>query len=271
MKRPLLIASDVDGTLVDDAMRVSARNRAAVAGAVEDGAHFVLCTGRPPRWIRQIADQLEHPPLAVCANGAMVFDSATDRVLAAHVLEPSTLEWVAEAVAAAMPGAALAAERIEPGAHSAMHMEFVTTPRYEHAWEHPRGVEVSDAEIATAPAVKLLVRAPGTPSAAMRDALAPVLGRRVDLTFSTDDGLIEIAAPGVTKARGLADITGGMDVAASEVIAFGDMPNDVSMLSWARHGVAMENAHPELLAVADEVTGSNNDSGVALVLERWWG
>jgi len=211
------------------------------------------------------------PPLAVCANGAMVFDSGTGQVLAAHVLEPATLERVAEAVARALPSAALAAERIEPGSRSAMEMEFVTTPRYEHAWEYPRGTEVPDAEIAAGPAVKLLVRAPGMGSAAMRDLLAPEIGGYVDLTFSTDDGLVEIAAPGVTKARGLSDVAADVGVAAADVIAFGDMPNDVSMLSWAQHGVAMKNAHPELLTVADEVTASNNDSGVALVLERWWG
>ncbi len=271
MRRPQLIASDVDGTLVDDAMRVSARNRAALAGAVEDGAAFVLCTGRPPRWIRQIADQLAHPPLAVCANGAVVFDSATDEVLAAHALEPATLERVAERVAAVLPGAALAAERIEPGARSAAALEFVTTPRYKHAWESPRGTRVAESELVLAPAVKLLVRDPHMPSAAMRDVLARELAGQVDLTFSTDDGLVEIAAPGVTKATGLADVAARSAIDPGDVIAFGDMPNDVPMLSWARHGVAMRNAHAELLTVADEITASNNDSGVALVLERWWG
>jgi len=52
------------------------------------------------------------------------------------------------------------------------------------------------------------------------------------------------------------------------VIAFGDMPNDVSMLAWAGRGIAVANAHPEVLAVADEVTASNDEDGVALVLER---
>lgn len=271
MKRPGLIASDVDGTLIDDAMQVGRRNRAAIAGAVEDGAPFVLCTGRPPRWIRQIADQLEHAPLAVCANGAVVFDSATDEVLAVHVLDTDTLGWLAEQVQAVLPGAALAAERIGSGIRSASAMEFVTTPRYEHAWENPQNIEVADDEVVSFPAVKLLVRAPGQASAAMRDLIAPAVGDRADVTFSTDDGLIEIAAPGVTKAMGLADVAGDVGVEPDDVIAFGDMPNDVPMLGWARHGVAMKNAHPELLTIADEVTASNNDNGVALVLERWWG
>lgn len=276
VRRPALIASDVDGTLIDDGMRVGARARAVLAGAVEDGASFVLCTGRPPRWTRQIVDQLAHPPLAVCANGAVVFDSATDEVVAAHTLDTDALEWLAERIEAILPGAALAAERIDPGARSATAMEFVTSPRYEHAWENPRNIEVDDFEVVAVPAIKLLVRVPGKPSAMLRDALVPAIGDRAAVTYSTEDGLIEVAAPGVTKALGLADVASGSasgrsSVERSDVIAFGDMPNDVPMVSWAGHGVAVRNAHPELLTVADEVTASNNDEGVALVLERWWG
>src|SRR5699024_11108191 len=162
------------------------------------------------------------------------FDSGTGQVLAAHVLEPATLERVAEAVARALPSAALAAERIEPGSRSAMEMEFVTTPRYEHAWEYPRGTEVPDAEIAAGPAVKLLVRAPGMGSAAMRDLLAPEIGGYVDLTFSTDDGLVEIAAPGVTKARGLSDVAADVGGAAADGVGFGDMPDGGARAGWPR-------------------------------------
>ena len=82
--------------------------------------------------------------------------------------------------------------------------------------------------------------------------------------------LVELAAAGVTKATGLARVAESAGVARSDVIAFGDMPNDVDMLRWAGHGVAMGNGHPDVLAVADEVTASNTDDGVALVLERWF-
>lgn len=271
MRKPLLIASDVDGTLIDDEYQVGARNSRAINAAVADGAPFVLCTGRPPRWIAQVTDQLGHAPIAVCANGAVVFDSATDRVLSAHTLSPDELGELADVIRSAIPGAALAAERIEIGGPSGLAMHFATTPGYEHAWDNPQNIEVSAAELVTKDAVKLLVRMPGARSADLRDALAPLIGDRADLTFSTDNGLIEIAAHGVTKATGLASVARELGVRDDGVIAFGDMPNDIPMLGWAWHGVAMANAHPELAVVADEVTASNNDSGVALVLERWWG
>ena len=61
-----------------------------------------------------------------------------------------------------------------------------------------------------------------------------------------------------------------MEIGSDEVVAFGDMPNDIPMLRLAGHGVAMGNAHPETIAAANEVTAPNDDDGVARVLERWW-
>jgi hydroxymethylpyrimidine pyrophosphatase-like HAD family hydrolase len=104
----------------------------------------------------------------------------------------------------------------------------------------------------------------------MADAAHAVLGDAVGITFSTSNGLIELSAPGVTKGSGLADVAARLGVTAPDVIAFGDMPNDLPMLEWAGHGVAMANAHPSVLAAADEVTAPNSEDGVALVLERWF-
>ena len=69
---------------------------------------------------------------------------------------------------------------------------------------------------------------------------------------------------------GLAEVARDLEVDAADVVAFGDMPNDLEMLVWAGHGVAMGNAHPALLDVADEVTASHADDGLAVVLERWF-
>lgn len=268
MRQPLLIASDIDGTLIDDHHRISARNRATIGSAVAEQIPFVLVTGRPPRWLAPITEQLGIAPMAVCANGAVVYDTATDRIVSAQTLDTDTLGWLAETIARALPGAGLAAERL--GDHGE-DMNFAKAPAYVHPWAGPEGIDVSDAEVLAAPAVKLLVRVPAANSADLRDVLAPLVSHRVDVTFSTDDGLLEIARKGVDKAVGLATIAADLGVAPDGVIAFGDMPNDVPMLRWAGHGVAMGNAHPEVEPIADERTASNNDSGVGLVLERWWG
>ena len=91
-----------------------------------------------------------------------------------------------------------------------------------------------------------------------------------DITYSTNNGLIEIVPRGISKATGVEEIAAPLGITAADIVAFGDMPNDVPMLRWAGLGVAMGNAHPEAMAAADEVTAPNTDDGLARVLERWW-
>jgi HAD superfamily hydrolase (TIGR01484 family) len=93
---------------------------------------------------------------------------------------------------------------------------------------------------------------------------------QLSITYSTDDGLIEVAAAGVNKGCALARLAQLWGIAAADTVAFGDMPNDLELLSWAGHGVAMANAHPELAAIANEIAPHHGDDGVAAVLERWF-
>ncbi|BBZ65029.1 haloacid dehalogenase [Mycolicibacterium insubricum] len=269
--RPLLIATDVDGTLLDDDERVTPRTREAVSSAVADGARFVLATGRPPRWIAPVVDGLGFAPIAVCANGAVIYDPSTDRILSAHTLSAEVLAELAEITARVIPGAGLAVERVGAGAHDAVTPQFVSSPGYEHAWLNPDNTEVSLLDLLSEPAIKLLIRRTGATSAEMVDALAPHLNGQGDLTYSTDNGLVEVVPHGISKATGVAAI-GALDgIDAGRVLTFGDMPNDIAMLTWAGHGVAMGNAHPEVKAAADEVTATNRDNGLAVVLERLFG
>ena len=125
-------------------------------------------------------------------------------------------------------------------------------------------------DLLSAPAVKLLIRKAGARSADMAAELAKHVGIEGDITYSTNNGLIEIVPLGINKATGIAELARPQGITDDDWVAFGDMPNDVPMLLRAGHGVAMGNAHPDVLAVADEVTTPNTDDGVARVLERWW-
>ncbi|MEE3852261.1 HAD family hydrolase [Gordonia sp. LSe1-13] len=272
---PTLIASDVDGTLIDDENRVSRRTIDVLGAAVSAGVDFVLATGRPPRWIAEITDQFEdtaaHVRYAVCANGAILYDVEHDRIISAATLDPDTLEKLVDHAYRQLPGCGIAAERAGRSAYDAATPPFVATSGYRHAWLNPDHIEVGDDEVYAQPAVKLLVRQPGMRSDEMSAALKDAVGGLAQITFSTDNGLIELAVPDTHKASGLREIAGlgGLDTSAT--VAFGDMPNDVEMLTWAGHGVAMSHGHPAALAAADEVTVTNNDEGVARVLERWFG
>ncbi len=270
MGTPALIATDVDGTLLDADENVTARTRAAVRAAVESGAQFVLATGRPPRWVHPVVDALGFAPMAVCANGAVIYDPSVDRIVSATTLSTDALGELAEIATRVIPGAGLAVERVGRSAHDAATPQFVSSPGYEHAWLNPDNTEVSVEDLLSAPAIKLLIRKSGALSSDMAAELVKHVGMQGDITYSTNNGLIEVVPLGISKATGVGEVARPHDITAEEVVAFGDMPNDVPMLAWAGLGVAMGNAHPEAVAAADEVTATNADDGVARVLERWW-
>jgi hydroxymethylpyrimidine pyrophosphatase-like HAD family hydrolase len=277
--KPNLVASDVDGTLLDPLEQVTPRTAAVIAEVVASGTPFVLVTGRPPRWVRPVARIAGLTGFAVCANGAAVYDLAEDRVVSAHDLDPMALHDVTHALRALLPDIHVAAERTPWGPDSPA--PFATEPGFRNPWGHPTGIdaatmdaennEVPTAEVLGHPATKLLVRHRELSSGELAEAAASVLnGAGLEVTFSTNKGLIELSAAGVTKATGLAEVCERLDVAAGRVVAFGDMPNDLEMLRWSGHGVAMANAHADVLAAADEVTAPNSEDGVAQVLERWF-
>jgi hypothetical protein len=270
VQTPKLVASDVDGTLLDPMEGVTARTAAVVARTQAAGTPFVLVSGRPPRWIPRVAKAAGVSGYAVCANGAVLYDIGSDQVLGSHTLSAEQLGDLAHALYAAMPECRVATERIGRSALGLSGREFATEAGYEHPWPGDDVYAAARAEVLGHPAVKLLVRHTGMTSAELQDAAVALLGDVVDITYSSSIGMIEISTAGITKGSGLAEVADLLGVAAEDVVAFGDMPNDLPMLRWAGHGVAMANGHPDVLAVADEVTAANSADGVAQVLERWF-
>ncbi|WP_028934742.1 Cof-type HAD-IIB family hydrolase [Pseudonocardia spinosispora] len=268
MQQPRLVASDVDGTLLPPHPKPTERTITAVANVLASGTPFVLVTGRPPRWIPPIARYLPGVKTAVCANGAVLYDIAEDRVLSAITLKPEQLRELSAIAERAVPGSWLAVEWVGERADDEISIPRIETGRRPNWTDAYR--EVPRAQMAESPAIKLLIRHDELNSDQIFAALAPHVGEDVSLTWSDPSGMIEAAAAGVTKATGLAEVAAAAGVDQADVIAFGDMPNDLEMLQWVGHGVAMGNAHPAILAVADEVTAPNTQDGVALVLERWF-
>ena len=270
---PRLIISDIDGTFITSAGRVTGRLRAVIVRAVESGAHFGLATGRPHRWLIPVLEQLPLAPVCVCANGAVVYDPATDRVLHAFELSPSAMAEVVEAaerVLADVPHG-YGVERVGSSALDPEEECFIITPEYNRdAWDSQFGVTDTQTLISQ-PAAKLLVRCSSMTSAQMFELIAPEVDPELaHVTYSMDEGLIEVSCPGVNKAAGARYLAERYGVTAADAIAFGDMPNDLELLRWAGVGVAMGNAVPMLHDAADHVTATNDEYGVAQVLERWF-
>jgi Cof subfamily protein (haloacid dehalogenase superfamily) len=258
-----LIATDLDGTIVRSDGEISARTRAALAAAEDAGLVVVFVTGRPPRWMKPVSEATGHRGLAICANGAVVYDMHTERVVDEFPMDVEVARKLTEAIRAVVPDVAFA---VEGGGR------FGQEPQYRAKYEVPPDVIVGELEdLLTGPVTKLLARHTAMPTAELHAAAAEVVGELAVLTtatFSETDGLLELSAAGVTKAFGLERFAAERGITAAEVIAFGDMPNDLPMLTWAGHAVAVANAHPDVIAVADEVTASNDDDGVAVVIER---
>ena len=270
---PRLIISDIDGTFITSAGRVTDRLRAVIVRAVETGAHFGLATGRPHRWLIPVLEQLPLAPVCVCANGAVVYDPATDRVLHAFELSPSAMAEVVEAaerVLADVPHG-YGVERVGSSALDPEEECFIITPEYNRdAWDSQFGVTDTQTLISQ-PAAKLLVRCSSMSSAQMFELIAPEIDPELaHVTYSMDEGLIEVSCPGVNKAAGARYLAERYGVTAADAVAFGDMPNDLELLRWAGVGVAMGNAVPMLHDAADHVTATNDEYGVAQVLERWF-
>jgi Cof subfamily protein (haloacid dehalogenase superfamily) len=260
---PRLIATDLDGTLFGRDYTISRRSAKVLAQAAGAGTVVVLVTGRPLRWVYLAYDQLAEAYPTICANGAVDYDPVHDAVRASHPLAPPVLAEVCARLTTAVPGMSFAAE-IEDG------RRMLHEPAYSAGWERVEAgaFEAPLSQIVAQPAVKLLGREVDRDPDELSALVQATVADRVEATHSSNSGLVEMSAPGVTKATGLAALARRLGIEAADVIAFGDMPNDVAMLRWAGRGVAVANAHPAAKAAADEVTLSNEADGVATYLDH---
>jgi hydroxymethylpyrimidine pyrophosphatase-like HAD family hydrolase len=258
---PLLVATDLDGTIVREDGTISGRTVAAFARVEAAGARFVLVTGRPPRVMPSIAEVFGHRGTAICANGALAYDMRTEAIEALHLIPPPVLAAAATALRAAVPGIGIAVEY--PGGYAA-------DPVYRALdWDLDQSIpRIADDVLFAQPASKLLGRHFGYSCDGLLALAAPALDGLVSVTHSNSKGLIEAAALGVSKATVVAEIAAAHGISRESVIAFGDMPNDLPLLTWAGTSCAVANAHPEVLAAATHVIGSNDEDGVAEYLEK---
>lgn len=258
---PRLIASDLDGTLLRSDGTVSSRTSAAWSAVDGAGIETVLVTARPPRWLHDLEHVVGPRGIAICGNGAFVYEVATRRMLETHCFEPDAALSIVADLKRAVPSVTFAAEGaaggyFEPG--------FPDPHREAEAGEVVRGPAEGLAREGVG---KLLALAPDVPLDEFLVTVAEVVGERGHLHFSGAHGLAEINAPGVTKAAALERWCTELAIVASEVWAFGDMPNDLPMLRWAGVGWAVANAHPDVLAAADRTCASNDEDGVAAMIE----
>lgn len=260
---PRLIATDLDGTLLRDDKTISQRTTAALAAAEDAGVEVFFVTGRPLRWMGVVAQHLAGHGMAIVANGAAVYDLRAGTLIEAFPLPEDDALAIAHALRAAVPGTTFAVERT---------FGFRREPDYpaiEADSSVPRaGIEELLAADRAQPLLKLLAKHPSLDPDEFLALALTVAGGHGEVTRSSESALLEISGTGVSKATTLAKCCAERGVTAAEVVAFGDMPNDLAMLSWAGTSYAVANAHPQVLATTTYRTESNDDDGVARVIER---
>ncbi|MFT3877762.1 MAG: HAD hydrolase family protein [Propioniciclava sp.] len=261
-----LIASDLDGTLLDPSGRIAEADADALREASQAGVTIVIATGRPLRWLTPLEAIADVRPLVIVSNGAAVWDLRRRRIEQAAPLERTLVACLADELRSAVPELVFA---LEEGTGFAC----------EDAWlGHPpdtsrtRAQEEAVTDRGPLPrllaqertVLKFLASHPDADADALLERARAVIGGRAVVTHSVVGGrraLLEISAAGVTKAVTLARLCADRGIEASEVAAFGDMPNDTEMLDYAGRPFAMANAHPSLRA-RFPVIGGNHEAGV---------
>jgi len=268
--QPRLIATDLDGTLLRDDKSVSERTVAALAAAEEAGIEVFFVTGRPARWMDVVSDHVHGHGLAICGNGAAVVDlhggAGNHRFVKVRELARENALDAVRLLREAAPGTVYAVEQTygfyqEP-AYPKLHME---TPDNLAPAEK---LLAPDAVGADEPVLKILAYHPELDPDAFLTLARLAVDDLATITRSSPSALLEISGPGVSKASTLALCCAERGISHEEVVAFGDMPNDVEMLTWAGQSYAMGNAHPDVIAAASGQTVANNEDGVAMVIER---
>ncbi|WP_411734501.1 HAD family hydrolase [Paeniglutamicibacter sp.] len=259
-----LVASDLDGTIIRADGTISPRTIEAFRRAREAGMHVVFVTGRPVRWLEPVRGAFGHLGAVICSNGAVLYDLETERLLRAETIEPDLLVEAKRIILRAEPGATFAAEttrglHLGPGfADSAetARLETFDTLDLRSALLREEGV------------VKFLAKSRTRNSDDFMAAVAADLGHLVSVTHSAFDvSLLEMAHVDVDKSVALAAYAARLGIDPGEVVAFGDMPNDLQMLAWAGHGYAMASGHPSALDAAAYRAPGVEDDGVARILE----
>ena len=263
---PKLIATDLDGTLVRSDETVSAYSHEVLSRVRAAGIPIVGVTGRGPRLVELCRRDVPEASFLVLAQGGRVVDltdPAEPLVLRSETVPGQQVLGLVEAVEAVAGPLSIVVEALDtPGA------PLWAEPNV--AWRWPEAVQTrSRADALAGPVLKAFAhsttRGPDELLAIARRLVPP---GGVTVT-QAGLGYIEICPPDVTKATGLAVVAGSLGVDPRDVLVFGDMPNDLPMFGWAGWSrVAVANAHPEIIAIADEVTGANDEDGVAGYLDR---
>ena len=261
-----LLALDVDGTLLTDELQITSTTFEAVQWVISQGVHVVLASARGPNALYSIMEELDITGLAICYTGALTCKLNPDRHFSVEVVNEQRLSISSArlVLSKAMElgisiGWFVGEHWYIPKWDQAIRQESMITgvtpivdPDLMHFEDAPHKLQAIVAETALIPRLNIL--ASGLPG----DCAG-------QFSYET---YLEVIRTGVDKATALLALGQQLGITPSEMIAIGDMDNDIAMLHMAALGIAMANAPDNVQAEADWVTDTNNRNGVAIAIER---
>ncbi|MGO4956827.1 Cof-type HAD-IIB family hydrolase [Luteococcus sp. Sow4_B9] len=268
-----LVATDLDGTLLQSDKTINAWTRSVLDAVQDRGVAVVPVTARQPRGLAPIAQACGLTGWAICVNGALAQHLGTGEVAFEHLVQPDALQRLTDAATRQIPGTVFATVRDRGATFGLQPAYRALTGPDDHQPAITHSLDMTLEEVIAEPALKLLARHPGLPA---RELAARITELGIEGVHATTSGadFVEMAAGGVTKASAVAELCRVLGVAQDEVVAFGDAPNDVEMLAWAGLSYAMAEADEIVAATATARCGSNDDDAVArqlmqLMREGW--
>ena len=262
-RRPKLIGTDLDGTIVANYGFISERTKIAFTAANAAGIHIYFVTGRPIRWMAEIKENFNFG-LGICGNGAMLYDFLNEKILEQWLFSVEAQLETVKRLRTVIPPVTFAVE-----VNQQFHREKKYVPRWDIGADNV-GVDQIE-EVITAPALKILARCQNSEFSS--DEMLVLANKELTgiatVTHSNStDSLLEISADGVSKGATLAKVASRHGLTADDCVTFGDNPNDFSMLTWASRSWAMADGHPDLMKHAKFQTDPHQEDGVAKVVER---
>lgn len=256
-----LIASDMDDTLLNKDCQISPRNEAAIRKALDAGKIFLIATGRMYVSVRPYAEKLGLDVPLVTYNGALVKGSLSGKVYYEHKMKLSTANEVLEYCR-------------EKGYYLQLYVGDSILIKQENEcsrmYTKISGIQttaIGDALYHTDEApYKILVMTKSEEFAEVWQQFKEDFAGKLDVT-SSKDNFLELMEPGVNKWEAVKSVAASYGVQPQEIMCIGDSNNDVKMIANAGIGVAVANAKDSVKENAKIITASNNDDGVALVIE----
>ena len=260
-----LIATDIDGTLLTPEHELSPRVEQALRGAIAQGIHLVLATGKSRAAGLSIIEKLGIPSHGIFLQGLTLYDEA-GKLVHEQTLDPDLVRRVVTIAEDRGFGIiAYSANRILVR-RRAPDTDAVLIPFHEPA---PEVVGPLQNLAGVLPLNKLLFVGEGAAISALRWQLGHLIGSAGRLMQAGWPNMLELLPPGASKGAMLGRLLDDLSLKPSEVMAIGDAENDLEMVQMAGIGVAMGNATQHLKDVADFVTASNDQDGVAVALEKY--